>query len=35
MWVAVVLYEDGFDEQRWLVFPFVVYESDDADALDP
>ena len=35
MWVAVVLNEDGFDEQRWLVFPFVVDECDEANALSP
>ena len=25
VWVTVVFNEDGFDEQRWFVLPFVVY----------
>ena len=35
VWVTVVFNEDGFDEQRWFVLPFVVHQSDDAYALDP
>ena len=33
--VTVVFNENGFDVERWLIFPPVVDESDDADALDP
>ena len=35
VWIAVVLNEHGFDFEGWFVFPFVVDECDEADALDP
>ena len=35
VWIAVVLNEHGFDFERWLVFPFVVDECDEANALYP
>ena len=35
VWIAVVLNEHGFDFERWLVFPFVVDECDEANALSP
>ena len=35
VWIAVVLNEHGFDFERWLVFPFVVDECDEANALNP
>ena len=35
VWIAVVLNEHGFDFEGWFVFPFVMDECDEADALDP
>ena len=35
VWVAAVLNENGFDAKGGFVFPFVVNQSDDAQALDP
>ena len=35
VWVAIVLNENGPDTKGWFVFPFVVDQGDDADALDP
>ena len=35
VWIAVVLNEHGFDFERGLVFPFVVDECDEANALNP
>ena len=35
VWIAVVLNEHGFDFERWLVFPFVVDECDEANTLNP
>ena len=35
VWVAAVLNENGFDAKGGFVFPFVVDQGDDAQALDP
>ena len=35
VWVAVVLYENGSDAKGRFVFPFVVDEGGDANALCP
>ena len=35
VWVAVVLNEHGLDFEGGFVFPLVVNECDEADALDP
>ena len=35
VWVTVVFNEHGLDLQGRFVFPFVMHQSDEADALNP